>query len=139
MTILKREDILNAEDGCVETVLVPEWDGEVRVKTMSGVERDAFEASLFEEKGGDIKRNISNLRAKLLVRCIVGEKGERLFTDKDIDVLGKKSSVALDRIYGIAQRLNGIGVKEVDELTKNSGGEEKDISISPSPENSDAQ
>ena len=46
-----------------------------------------------------------------------------MFTDRDVERLGKKSALALDRIYEVAQRLNGIGKKEIDELTKNSESE----------------
>ncbi len=40
-----------ADDLPRETVSVPEWGGEVLVRTMSGTDRDAFEASLLEKDG----------------------------------------------------------------------------------------
>ena len=58
MTYLSRDAILQREDIKTEDVEVPEWGGTVRVRGMSGVERDAFEASLIEQPraNGSAKR-----------------------------------------------------------------------------------
>ncbi len=119
MALLSKESILKAEDLRSEVVSVPEWGGDVKVRSMTGLERDRFESSLIEEKGGDVQKNTANLRAKLAACCIVDEAGELLFTDKDVTALGKKSAKALDRVFGVAQSLNGIGVDDVEDLTKN--------------------
>jgi hypothetical protein len=44
--------------------------------------------------------------------------GERLFADSDIALLGRKSARALDRVFSVAQRLNGIGAEQVDAAKK---------------------
>ncbi len=44
--MLTREQILQSDDLPRETVQVPEWGGEVQVRTMTGTDRDAFVASL---------------------------------------------------------------------------------------------
>jgi len=41
--------------------------------------------------------------------------GDRLFADADIAALGSKSAKALDRVFAVAQRLNGIGSDQVDQ------------------------
>ena len=117
--LLSKEQILSAEDLKSEIVEVPEWGGSVKVRMMTGTERDAFETSIFEVKGKDTERNFVDLRAKLVARTLIDENGERLFTDKDIALLGKKSAKALDRVFQVAQQLNGIGKEAVEELTKN--------------------
>ena len=117
--MLTRTQILGADDLKHEIVEVTDWGGEVKVRTMTGTERDRFESSLLSEKGGNVTKNMDNLRAKLVVQCVVGEDGKRLFTDKDIEALGKKSAKAIDKVFSVAQRLNGIGTDEVEELTKN--------------------
>ena len=116
---LTKAQILQVVDVKTEEVEVVEWGGVVLVGTMSGVDRDAFESSLFEDKTADNKANLTNMRAKLVARCIIDEDGERVFTDKDITALGKKSAKALDRVYAVAQRLSGLSVKDEEELTKN--------------------
>ena len=98
--------ILAALDLAHEDVPVPEWGGTVRIKTMTGAARDAFEASLVQEGG---KRDFTNLRARLLAHAIVGEDDQPVFSAADVDALGQKSAAALDRLYDVAQRLNGIG------------------------------
>ena len=45
MPPLSKAKILAANDVTTETIDVPEWGGEVAIKTLSGVERDQFEDS----------------------------------------------------------------------------------------------
>lgn len=117
--ILTRDQILQVSDLDKRTVEVPEWKGEVILRTMTGTERDAWETSLFEIKGKSQKTNMKNMRAKLLAMCIVDEEDKKIFTDKDIQALGEKSSKALNRLYTVASELNGIGVEDEEELVKN--------------------
>ena len=117
MTYLSRDAILQREDIVTEDVEVPEWGGTVRVRGMSGVERDAFEASLIEQPEANGKRrrkqqaatktNMANVRAKLCAWCIMDENGAKLFSDADVVALGAKSAAALDRIYEVASELSG--------------------------------
>lgn len=116
-TLLSRDAILGASDIQSEIVDVPEWGGSVRVQGMSGTDRDAFEASLLKGKGKNTSVNYNNLRAKLLVRSIVDDSGERIFGEHDIAALGAKSAAALNRVYNVAQRLNGLSDEDVEELT----------------------
>ena len=117
--MLSKGQILEASDMTTEVVHVPEWDGNVIVKTMTGMERDKFETSLLTEEGGSSMKNMENLRAKMVVMCVVDGDGKRLFGDKDTEALGRKSARAIDRIFTVAQRLNAIGTEDVEELTKN--------------------
>lgn len=113
MTYLTKQQILEAKDIRYVDVEVPEWGGKVRVKMMTGTERDAYEASLYEVKAGadgksDIRFNREDMRCKLLARVIVDEQGRRLFADAEIRTLGQKSAAALERVYKEAQRLNAL-------------------------------
>jgi hypothetical protein len=103
-----KDFILEAQDLKTETINVPEWGCDVTLRAMTGTERDAFDQSLVL----DGQRNIENLRARLLVKTIVDESGQRLFADEDAVALGKKSAAALDRCFDVAQRLNGLGVAQ---------------------------
>ena len=118
--MLTKEQILQADDLPTKVVPVPEWNGEVIVRTMSGEERDAWEQSITTKRGDDIQVNMANLRARLCSQTIVDEDGELLFSKDDVDLLGQKSAKALDRIFGIAQKLNGLGKDDIKELAKNS-------------------
>lgn len=112
---LTRDQILAAEDLKTEIVKVPEWGGEVIIRTMDGEGRDAFEASLMSNG----KRDIKNFRAKLLSQCLIDDKGNRLFTEADINALGKKNAGVLARLTDIANGLNKISEADVEELAKN--------------------
>lgn len=120
MTFLTREQILQANDLETRSLDVPEWGGAVRVRALTGVERDALEASAIQGKGKNRDVNLTNFRAKLCARAIVDEQGKRIFEDADIAALGRKSSGALSKVYNLAAELSGISDADVDELTKNS-------------------
>lgn len=130
--MLNREQILKANDLKTETVAVPEWGGDVLVRMMTGTARDKFEEQTFSagrKKGGKSEVSFDNIRARLVAAVVVDEEGNLLFTSSDIAELGKKSAAALDRIFTVAQRLNGFTKEDIDELAKNSetGPEEDSI------------
>ena len=117
---LSRDDILGLNDLPTEDVLIPEWGNKyVRVRGLTAAERDAFEASIVRRRGQRTEVDTRNMRAKLVALCVVDEQGNRLFTDEDVEVLGRKSAAALDRIFEVAQRLSGLRPQDVEELAGN--------------------
>lgn len=119
MAFLTAEQIRTVDDKQYEDVDVPEWGGTVRVRGMSGTERDAYEASILEQRGNDRKVNLANARAKLVVRCLVDENGALLFTPDDVRVLGRKSAKALERVFDAARRASGMTEADIEKLTEN--------------------
>lgn len=118
MALLTRDDIFNADDRKSEVVNVPEWGGEVMVRTLSGKERDQYEAGTIKtNKQGKQEQNFENFRARLIALCVVDEKGVRLFSERDVAALGNKSAAALQRVYDKCQELNAISDADVEELT----------------------
>lgn len=117
--LLTREAILAAEDKKRERIAVPEWGGDVFVATMTGAARDAWEQSLIIRKGNRTEPNMANMRARLVAATVVDDAGQRLFTDDDVAELGKRSAIALERVCKVAQRLNGIGDDDLEELKGN--------------------
>lgn len=115
---LTRDQILQAQDIRIEKVEVPEWGGEVYVKTLTGQERDQLEAALMEydNKGQPKRLKLDRLRSTLAVLAICDESGQRLFTSGDIQTLAGKSSAALDRVVSKAQELAAISPGDVDKL-----------------------
>lgn len=122
MNLLTKAGILAANDLKTEDVDVPEWGGTVRVRSFTGRERDAFEAGMVRGDGKDRKVDLTNMRARLVGLTVIDEAGQRLFTDEEVDLLGAKSGAALDRVFAVAQKLNGLSGADVEELTKNSSG-----------------
>ena len=132
MSLLSKTAILAATDLKSEDVEVPEWGGAVRVRSFTGRERDAFEASMVRGEGRDRKVDLTNMRARLVGLTVIDETGQRLFTDEEVDLLGAKSGAALDRVFAIAQKLNGLSGSDVEELSKNSSGVPSAVSTSAS-------
>lgn len=132
--ILTRKDIEAAKSFSrrVETVSVPEWGGDVIIRTMSGTERDAYEAEIVGNKTGKDRRlNLQNIRAKLIARCLVDEEGAPLYKwhdPSDIGALGDMDARGLDTVFKACQRLNGLTDDDVDELMGNSRAEANGVS-----------
>jgi hypothetical protein len=116
---LSRDAILSAADMKTVTVTVPEWGGEVIVSTMSGSARDEWEQSLIQRKGNKTEPNLNNIRARLVAATVVDEAGKRVFSESDVLAIGKKSAAALERVCKAAQKLNGIGDSEIEDLQGN--------------------
>src|SRR5258707_6606445 len=126
---LSRDAVLEGKGRDVVEVECPEWGWSVLVRGMTGKERDQFEVSLGGSPGamqvqrgragGEPARDLVNLRAKVVVRCVVDEDGNRLFTDADVVALGEKSGAPVDRIFNVAARLSGMGGEDAETMTPN--------------------
>lgn len=117
--LLTREQILAAADLQFEEVKVPEWGGKVRVRGMTGAERDTWEASLIDGRGDNKRDNRRLIRATLVSLTVVDETGQRLFTEDDVLKLGDKAARSLQRVYNVAQRLSRVSEADVEELAGN--------------------
>ena len=116
--MLTRDAILGAQDLKTEDVPVPEWGGSVRVRTMTGTERDAFLRDLKRDEAGRVIA--TDYGTRLITFAAVGDDGARLFGDADVAALGAKSGVALQRVFAAADRLNSTSEAAVQEAEKNS-------------------
>ena len=116
--MLTKEEILGLADRKAEEVVVPEWAGKtVRLMEMTAADRDEWELRAYNERKAGV--TAKNVRANLVGRCLVDDKGERLFDDEAIGALAKKSAKALDRLFEVAQRLNALTKQEVQAIEKN--------------------
>lgn len=127
-TILASSDlakaILGATDLPHEEVFVEAWGQWVRLRGLTGAERDDYEAShqnIEWGKNGAIKKmeRVGNARARLLVRCLVDGDGRQVFKPEDAEALGAKSGEALDKLWQVAARLSGIRESDIEEKKGN--------------------
>lgn len=130
MALISKADIWQANDLQIEDVPVPEWGGEVRLKGLSGFERDQFEAKSIIKRGNNREVNHRNLRARLIAACAINEDGSLMFDPGDVLHLGQKSAVALERLFDAARRLSGMTPEDVDELTEDLDNAQSDNSTS---------
>lgn len=117
--MLTKETILTADDLPRVKVVVPEWGGlEVYVRTMTGAERDRWEIETVPAR--QKAKDHTNIRAMIAALTLCDEHGNLLFTQDDVEALGRKSAAALDRVVEAASKLNRFTDKDVEELEKNS-------------------
>lgn len=125
---LSKQQIMEAKDVTFEIVDVPEWGGKVRVKVMTGPERDQWELANIDGRGKLQKFSFKNVRAITAAFTIVDENGKRMFETNEIMELAKKSGPALDRVWTVASRLNKLTQADVEELAGNSDSGHSDDS-----------
>jgi hypothetical protein len=129
---LTKEQILALKGSKPESVPI-EGYGETFIRVMSGAERDSLEASCIKTRGDKQEQNRDNFRAKILVRAIGDEKGERLFKDEDAGIVGKLPSDYIVPLADVAATKNKLNKKDVEDLTKNSEASPSESSGSDSP------
>jgi len=140
MRLLTGQEILSQDDLKKEELYIPEWKASVIISELSADARDEFEQFMVEQrdklqpkqgkrskglgkkqdKPQIKKKEYAHIRAALAAYTLVDEAGERLFSTQDIIELGKKSGMALDRIFDVANKLNKIYGQEREDLEKNS-------------------
>ena len=133
MTLLSKSQIFEVDDRKYEDVEVPEWGGTVRIRGLSGTERDAYEASIDKVVNGKPVRDMRNFRARLVALAAINEDGSPLFDQNEVAALAKRSSVALSRLFDVACSLSGITDDDVKDLEGNSEPAQSGPSTSVSP------
>lgn len=129
--LLTAAAILAVNDVTIEKVETPEWGGHVHVRSMSGTDRDLWESeNLQKNKQKEYDLNFANMRARLCQKTLCSPDGKLLFTVAQINQLGERNAAALDRCFGVAQRLSGISKQDLDEMKKNSESNPSDDSSS---------
>lgn len=106
MALLSKAQILAAGDIEYDTVDVPEWNGEVRVKTWSVAEADAVVGLI---QVGQSAGLIPLWREKIVAFSVVDAVGATMFDEDDIAALGRKSTAAMNRVFKAAMTLNKLG------------------------------
>lgn len=133
-----KDTILAADDRDFEDHHVPEWGVKVRVKGLSGTDRDAYEARMVAirktSKGEDVEMRMQDFRTRLVVKCLVDpDTDERVFAEGEVGKLGAKSGMVIDRLYDVARRLSGMDDKSLEAARGNSQTGQSGSSTSVSP------
>lgn len=110
---LSKDQILGAVDFNFVEVEVPEWGGSVRIRGLSAAERDQFEARL------GVSQDLTNMRARLVVSCLVDDDGNRIFKDSEASELGKKNAAVLTRLFDEVRNLSGMSDEALGIAEKN--------------------
>lgn len=116
---LGRDAILAALDIKYEYVDTPEWGGRVRVRSLTGSERDQYDGETYAAQQAAKTQGrgtpLTDFRVRRVAKAIVDDDGRRVFSDKDVAALGQKNSAVIDRIDDVVVRLSGMGTASVEE------------------------
>ena len=112
---LTKDQILAANDRRRIEVEVPEWGGPVLLSVMTGTERESFEREWTQTD----EKLLPQYKLKMLRRCIVDETGAALFGDGDLEALGQKNAMVIERLFDECMRINGFKKDSVEEAAKN--------------------
>lgn len=127
---LTKDQILNADDrGQVRGPYpVPEWGGDIYLRSLKASELDRYESSLVDADGKPTRRD--NYKARFLILVLCDENGNRIFKDGEAGALGMKHARILNRLWDAARRFNGLDADVSEELEKNYDETESAGSIS---------
>lgn len=124
--MLTVEQIVAANDVRIETVTVPEWGGDLCVRTISWQERQAGELT-FDDMSGKLGSDVESSWAAFWVAfCMCDASGSLVCKCKPtIDTVRKiaaKGSKPVSRVMRVVNDLNFLSAGEVARAEKNSGG-----------------
>lgn len=112
---LNKAAILAANDKKMIDLEVPEWGGSVKIRVMTGTERDRFEGEFVGNN-----KSVDMVRAKLVAKCLCDDDGNRLFTEQEVPQLGDRSAAVLDKLFAACMKLNRFTKDDVEEMAGNS-------------------
>ena len=130
------DQILALDDTVYEAVTIPEWviDGKpvtLTVRSIGSDEKDRLEESCLRvtkklRRGKVVREYVptqSSLRAKLVALSVCLGAGNKtpVFTEEQIQQLGKKNAAAMDRLAEVAQRLSATTDDDIKELVGKDG------------------
>ncbi len=96
----------------IEVTVAKEGVYKVYLKPLTSAQRDAFEASVV---GQDGKRDLSNLRARLVADCLVTAEGKPIGSAKE---LGGLDARLVGALFDEVRKLNGMDSDAVEEAGK---------------------
>ena len=123
--MLSRNDILNRQAGRFETVTVPEWGGDVRLKALCVRDKAVIDTEmmrvgkLMRTQDLDAVSANHNLQLTLVALSVVDESGKAMFTLDDVPELSKLEPQAIRDLSDAVCILNGFATKAVEDAAKN--------------------
>lgn len=103
-----------------EDIDVDELGGTVRVLGLTVGERSRFEMDCAVGKGA--KKEMREVREKLLVLSLTDDKNARILQDEDRHLLSNLPAAVVEKLFDAARKLSGMTKADVDELGNDSNG-----------------
>jgi hypothetical protein len=133
MALLGKAQIDAVVDRKWEDVPVPEWGGEVRIMELTSADRGYLEAGTVVAQGSTASVRVEALktyRERLVAFGLVDESFNRLYSNKEIAELGKKSGKVIEMLAAKVQELSSMGKYAVKEAEGNSEAAQSGSSVS---------
>lgn len=113
-----RDRILAAEDIQTRRVVVPQWEVEVELRTLSALERTRLIKTCTDGEGNvDLEKMYPML---VIAACFDPETGGKVFDVSDFDQIADKSAAAIEFVARNAMELSGMNANAVDAEGKDS-------------------
>ena len=106
---LTREQLLAPAPVDVQEIDIPELGGSVFVHGMTVTEKTAFDGQFLTSSGSVNKRKYSQMRVRLLIKCVRDADGKQLLTEDDIDAIGQQRADLMERLFDAAMRFYNPG------------------------------
>lgn len=107
-----KEDVPVPELG--EGVVIPVWG-------LNPAERTDFESRVLQKPKSKGKQ-----RQLWVVECCRNDDGTKIFDASQVDALGQRNGIVVERLIDVALRLSGVTGEDMEKLTKNSEGGQDD-------------
>lgn len=118
MALITRAILTAAVERRTQTVAVPEWGGDVRLRELTAAEYAAYAdavAGLPDTNAAHLER-----MTRLLVACAIDEGGAPLFTEADLPALAARELDVLKRCFAAAAEVNRLGERAPEAARGNS-------------------
>lgn len=115
MQYVTRDSIIAvaAKPRSIREIVVPELEGTVRVRAMTGLERERLEQALIGVKATDA-------RARFAASTVCDHDGKLLFSEMDIPTLNALPWTALNAIKEASEEQSATRPEDIDALEKKS-------------------
>jgi hypothetical protein len=107
---LSKVEILAIPRRTAEEVNVPDWNGSVRVKLMTGGERDEVFAGIEQRDG---RTDMRVYRSRLVSASVVADDGSPMFTYDEALALDDSQPAALHLLFNASQRINRLRPEDI--------------------------
>lgn len=114
-----RDDILALIDSTDEIITIGQWGGKrIKVKSLTAGQRYSMIERCTDKSG--MKLDGKKFYINTCIACAYDPETDKpIFTEADFDAVSNKSAAAVELIVQTANRLNGLGDIQVQEMEKN--------------------
>lgn len=114
--MLTKDQIINACDRKIVSLMIEEWDGVIRIRELSAKQRIEYENMIMrDESDNDYSKSI----LRLISFSVVNDNDEPYFSEEDVSILLEKSYKVILRIFNEICVLNGMQKGSVEEAVEN--------------------